>query len=31
VAGLEKGADFDPYSFDVDQVNRALTAVGAAR
>jgi len=29
--GLEKGADFDPHRFDVDQANRALTAVGAAR
>jgi len=29
--GLEKGADFDPHSFQVEQANRALTAAGAAR
>jgi hypothetical protein len=29
--GLEKAADFDPHRFDVDEANRALTAVGAAR
>jgi hypothetical protein len=29
--GLEKGADFDPNSFKVEQANRALTAVGVAR
>jgi hypothetical protein len=29
--GLEKAADFDPHRFDVDEANRALSAVGAAR
>jgi hypothetical protein len=29
--GLEKPGDFDPYGFDVDTANHALTAVGAAR
>jgi hypothetical protein len=30
-SGLEKGADFDPSSFEVEQANRALAAVGVAR
>jgi hypothetical protein len=30
-SGLEKGADVDPSSFEVEQANRALAAVGVAR
>jgi hypothetical protein len=29
--GLEKATDFDPYRFDVEQANRALSLAGAAR
>jgi hypothetical protein len=28
---LDKAADFDPHSFDVDQANRALGLEGAKR
>jgi hypothetical protein len=33
VAGLDKGTDFDPHSFDVEQAkaDRALSLAGAAR
>jgi hypothetical protein len=29
--GPEKATDFDPRRFDVEQANRALSLVGAAR
>jgi hypothetical protein len=29
--GLDKGTDFDPHRFDVEQANRALSLVGATR
>jgi hypothetical protein len=29
--GLDKAGDFDPYRFDVDNANRALSLVGATR